>query len=91
MENSLANCLGRAYIGIMGRDTVPGFGDRLKKLRLAAGLTLAELADRAGTHLTTIAKIETQDRTPTLRLALSLATALGVSVYELTGKPKGKR
>jgi putative transcriptional regulator len=76
----------------MGRDTVPGFAAKVKQLRAAAGLTLMELADRAGTHFSTVSKVESEDRAPSLRLAVALADALGVTVNDLVpghGKAKG--
>jgi len=78
----------------MGRDTVPGFGARLKQLREGAGLTIRALADKTGTHYTTIGKLETDERSVSLRLAVVLAEALGVNVSELVPghgvKKKGK-
>jgi hypothetical protein len=42
----------------------------------------------SGTHFTAIAKIEADQRAPGLRVALALAVALGVSVYDLVSKAK---
>ena len=77
----------------MGRDTVPGFGAKLRELREAAGLTQTQLGERAGTHFTAVAKIETDERAPSLRLGLALARALGVSVYVLAPamNPRGNK
>jgi transcriptional regulator with XRE-family HTH domain len=66
---------------------VPGFGARLKALREAAELSQPALAELAGTHYTTIAKLEAGDRSPTLGLAVALAEALGVSVVDLVPNP----
>jgi transcriptional regulator with XRE-family HTH domain len=79
----------------MGRDTVVGFGARLKELREKAGLTQGALAALAGTHFTTVGKLENDERSVSLRLALALANALGVSVADLVPagvkkKAKGK-
>ena len=60
------------------RDVVVGFGDKVKEMRKALGLTLAELAERSDSHPTTISKIERSDRAVSLRLALVLADGLGV-------------
>lgn len=46
--------------------------------RKAQGLTYEELANRAGVHRTTIALWERGERTPTIQLALQLASALNV-------------
>lgn len=75
----------------MGRDTVPGFAARLKQLREAAGLTQPALAEKAGTHFTSIARLESESRAPSLRLALAIADALGVSIVDLLPAKKGKR
>lgn len=74
----------------MGRDTVPGFGARLRELREAAGLTQAAMADRAGTHFTTVSQAELDKRSVSFRLAIAFADALGVKVDDLVPK-KGKR
>ena len=62
------------------RDMIPGFGAALRARRDAARLSLAALAEKAGTHFTTISKLEGNHRSPSLRLAADLASALGVTV-----------
>jgi len=59
------------------------FGTRLKRLRAAAGLTQAALADRAGVPLTTLRNWEHDRREPLVTTAGKLARALGVSVDAL--------
>ena len=54
--------------------------------RKAQGLTYEQLADRAGVHRTTIALWERQERTPTVQLALQLASALNVSLALLLAR-----
>jgi transcriptional regulator with XRE-family HTH domain len=49
-------------------------------LRAEAGLTLAELAARANTHLRGLAKLESGARQPQWPTVLDLAGALGVQV-----------
>jgi transcriptional regulator with XRE-family HTH domain len=57
-----------------------GFAARLKKLRGEAGLTQAELAERAGMHPRGIAKLEQGDRpSPSWDTVRALARALGVT------------
>ena len=65
------------------RDTVPGFGAAVRARRTARGLSLEFLAHKAGTHQTTISKIENGQRAPSLLLARKLAAALGIGVDTL--------
>ena len=61
-------------------------GRRLRQLRIRAGLTQHELAERSGVSRTVIASIETGQRSGiTLDNALRLANVLGVSVETLSG------
>lgn len=61
----------------------PRLGSRLKEIRTAAGLTQAELAERAGVSRKTINTVENGVFTPSTLLALELARALGTTVEEL--------
>ncbi|MFN4040625.1 MAG: helix-turn-helix transcriptional regulator [Brevundimonas sp.] len=58
-------------------------GSNLKAIRTAAGLTQAELADRAKVSRKTINTVENGVFIPSTVLALTLARALGVTVEEL--------
>ncbi|MFN3353837.1 MAG: helix-turn-helix transcriptional regulator [Brevundimonas sp.] len=58
-------------------------GSRLKEARLAAGLTQAELAERAGVSRKTINTVENGVFTPSTVLALILARALDTTVEGL--------
>lgn len=53
-------------------------GARLRELRVAAGLTQAELARRTGIHRPNIARVEAGRHTPSLETLARLATAIGV-------------
>ncbi len=53
-------------------------GARLKQLRLAAGLTQAELARRTGIHRPNIARVEAGRHTPSLETLAKIAEAMGV-------------
>jgi transcriptional regulator with XRE-family HTH domain len=65
--------------------TAAGFDpDRLRQLRVDAGLTQRELAERTGTDHTTIAKYENGARVPFVERLAALAGALGVAPAELT-------
>jgi transcriptional regulator with XRE-family HTH domain len=57
-----------------------GFAGQLKRLREAAGLTQQQLAERAGFHGFTIAKLEQGVQEPTWPTVLALAHALSVAV-----------
>jgi DNA-binding XRE family transcriptional regulator len=54
-------------------------GQRLRALRVAAGLTQAELARRTGIHRPNIARVEAGRHTPSLETLARLAAAIGVS------------
>lgn len=79
------------------RDTVPGFAAAIRARREALGLSLSEVADRSGTHGTSLSKLENGLRSPSLRLALALAEALEWTIGELCvaaaaeAKPKPKK
>ena len=59
------------------------FGPHLRELRLAHGLTQAELADRSRTNTMFISKLERGVTTPTLGTLLRLARALDCRVIDL--------
>ncbi|MEY4241486.1 MAG: helix-turn-helix transcriptional regulator [Brevundimonas sp.] len=61
----------------------PRLASRLKEMRTAAGLTQAELAERAGVSRKTVNTVENGVFVPSTILALSLARALGTTVEEL--------
>jgi transcriptional regulator with XRE-family HTH domain len=62
------------------------FGNRLRELREAAGLTQGQLAERAGLHIQGVVKLERGEREPAWSTLLSLAEALGCSVAAFTEK-----
>ncbi len=66
---------GRDDIAIDGEK----LGARLRELRLAAGLTQAELARRTGIHRPNIARVEAGRHTPSLETLARIANAIGVS------------
>lgn len=61
----------------------PRLASRLKEARLAAGLTQAELADKASVSRKTINTVENGVFTPSTIIALSLARALELKVEDL--------
>jgi transcriptional regulator with XRE-family HTH domain len=71
----------------MAKKKTTGFGGRLKQFREAAGLSQAQLAERAGLHLHGLTKLEQGYREPSWASVLALAHALGVSVAAFDGPP----
>lgn len=65
------------------------FGGRLRELREQAGLTQLQLAERAGLHRQSIAKLELGERRPAWPTLLALAKGLGVSVESFAAAPQG--
>ncbi len=61
----------------------PRLASRLKEYRMAAGLTQAELAERAGVSRKTVNTVENGVFVPSTILALTLARALGTTVETL--------
>jgi transcriptional regulator with XRE-family HTH domain len=53
--------------------------ENLKALRLSAGISQEELADRAGLHRTYVSSVERAHRNVTLENIFALAEALGVN------------
>jgi len=56
---------------------------RLKRRRVAAGLTLRDAAARAGCHWTTIGKLEHGDRSADPRILAALAKAYDCKITDL--------
>jgi transcriptional regulator with XRE-family HTH domain len=59
------------------------FGERLREVRLAKGLTQNELAERCGTSIAAISHIERGTKVPTLTTLVRLADALQCKVTKL--------
>ncbi|HMJ79375.1 MAG TPA: helix-turn-helix domain-containing protein [Iamia sp.] len=64
-----------------------GVGSRLRGLRLERGATLAEMADTTGISTSTLSRLESGQRRPTLELLLPLARAYQVALDDLVGAP----
>lgn len=62
-------------------------GPRLRALRRDRGATLAQLSETTGISLSTLSRLESGQRKPTLELLLPLAKAHGVQLDELVGAP----
>ncbi|HYT92782.1 MAG TPA: helix-turn-helix transcriptional regulator [Gemmataceae bacterium] len=63
------------------------FAGRLKELREAAGLTQQQLAQRAGLHKLSVAKLEQGLREPSWATVQALAAALGVDCQAFQETP----
>jgi len=59
------------------------FGALVKKHRTKAGLSQEKLAERAGVHPTYISLIERCIRNPTLDVALRIAAALKLKLWQM--------
>ncbi|HUY52320.1 MAG TPA: substrate-binding domain-containing protein [Streptosporangiaceae bacterium] len=64
---------------------VPGDGMRLRAARQARGYSQQQLAGMAGVSRQAVSAVEAGHSDPSLRVALALASALGVTVEELFG------
>ena len=74
----------------MERDPVlDEVGPRLRAQRLRRGSTLAELSEVTGISVSTLSRLESGGRKPTLELLLALARAYQVPLDELVGAPPG--
>jgi DNA-binding XRE family transcriptional regulator len=57
--------------------------NRVEEIRSGLGMSRQELADNVGVHYQTIGYIERGDYSPSLVLALKIATVLGKSVEDI--------
>jgi transcriptional regulator with XRE-family HTH domain len=69
------------------QDTLATVGSRLSALRHQRELTLAALASQTGISVSTLSRLESGERRPTLELLLPLARAYGVTLDELVDAP----
>lgn len=69
-------------------DVLTAVGPRLRALRVAAGTTLNQLSETTGISVSTLSRLESGLRKPTLELMLPLAKAYGVPLDELVGAPE---
>jgi transcriptional regulator with XRE-family HTH domain len=63
-------------------------GPRLRALRVRRGNTLAQLSEETGISVSTLSRLESGQRRPTLELLLPLARAHHVPLDELVGAPE---
>jgi transcriptional regulator with XRE-family HTH domain len=69
-------------------DALDQVGPRLKQLRQQRGVTLTSLAASTGISKSTLSRLETGQRRPSLELLLPLAHAYRVPLDELVGAPE---
>lgn len=62
-------------------------GARLRALRKKSGTTLSQLAETTGISVSTLSRLESGERRPSLELLLPLARAYQVPLDELVGSP----
>ncbi|WP_329062132.1 helix-turn-helix domain-containing protein [Streptomyces sp. NBC_01429] len=65
-----------------------GVGPRLRAIRRDRGTTLSRLSEVTGISLSTLSRLESGQRKPTLELLLPLAKAYGVQLDELVNAPR---
>jgi transcriptional regulator with XRE-family HTH domain len=69
-------------------DVLEGVGPRLRALRVERGATLTQLAKNTGISVSTLSRLESGQRKPTLELLLPLARAHQVPLDELVDAPE---
>lgn len=67
--------------------TFEALGPRLRQLRAGRNVTLTELAEETGISASTLSRLESGLRRPTLEQLLPLARAYNVTLDELVGAP----
>jgi transcriptional regulator with XRE-family HTH domain len=72
----------------MADDVLDGVGPRLRALRRERGATLAGLSATTGISVSTLSRLESGQRRPTLELLLPLARAHQVSLDDLVDAPE---
>jgi transcriptional regulator with XRE-family HTH domain len=81
-----------ACTGIEDAASIPNVlaevGPRLKRIRLRRGRTLTDMAATTGISKSTLSRLESGQRKPSLELLLPLAEAYGVPLDELVGAPE---
>lgn len=68
-------------------DVLQAVGPRLRELRKRRGATLGQLAETTGISVSTLSRLESGQRRPTLELLLPLARAHQVQLDELVDAP----
>lgn len=85
--------MGEQSMGEQGMDdggmgeALDAVGPRLRAMRRTQQATLAELSATTGISVSTLSRLESGSRRPTLELLLPLAKAYGVTLDDLVGAP----
>ena len=79
---------GAMTASVESTDVLAGVAGRLRTLRTGRGLTLIELSKSTGISKSTLSRLETGQRKPSLELLLPLARAHRVTLDELVGAPE---
>jgi transcriptional regulator with XRE-family HTH domain len=66
-----------------------GFGKALQRVRVERGLTQKEVAEKAGIHPNTIARLERGKMEPSWQLVLAIARALQVTCEVFSNTERG--
>lgn len=61
---------------------------RLRRIREKKGVTLAELSEATGISTSTLSRLESDRRKPSLELLLPIAVALSVPLDEIVAAPR---
>jgi len=75
----------------MSEDVRRLVGKNVRRLRIAAGLSQAELAERMGVDRSYVSGLEQGQRNPTVVTLWHIAKALGASLQDLVRAPLGKK
>jgi transcriptional regulator with XRE-family HTH domain len=65
------------------------YGKRIKEVRIAKGMTQAEVAEKSGLKQSQVSMIETGERGLNVKTADKIAHALGVTLNELLAESEG--
>ncbi len=68
-------------------DVLGGIGPRVRRVRQDRGLTLVEVASQTGLSVSTLSRLESGKRRPTLELLIPLAQVLRVALDQLISAP----
>lgn len=69
------------------KDVLDGIGPRVRRIRRSRGMTLREVARSTGISVSTLSRLESGARRPTVALLLPLSQTFGVPLDALGGAP----